>query len=714
MKTEYPPYIIAGGWRSYFLTDGSNSSVASHPNSMVDASELNFKDNGSPPAYVVLHENAAIWKRDYYSVYSAQYVNHPVEGPVSIGFPEGENTHQPSTNGTISPCDWMNGAAHTTYLSLAWTPNTLATNWGHQLFTDKGPIIWPAAGYFLPDGTKSSVGCANNTTIQDGGYLYVFYNDQSCEAISAQMGPGRLPGIRVARAPISDCLNPHAYKTFYEDGSGVHWNESLPAGLTTINMDLYLDVLGPQGTRIVGNGSESNRGYNRFAVAKVVGGSTSYWLGLGWYQDWADGGKQKITLKYSPDLLHWYDDRVIYSADNAVVSQFNYPIFLSADGWSNTTIDEDNFYIIGTQPETSAHIQNIVYKKRIYIPPPTPPIQPGSPIACNWYMYIGAPSPGSYDFSGATLGDIDVTGNKLTIEALFNTESYDNATDGGMLVSKHCNSTDANYFLRPKSGGITTTDGYFQINLPCDMETNTTNHVAMVYDGAHLSMYRNGILQASIEATGNLVTNDYQTTVGIEACATPWSNPVSFRGYIGEVRISRRAKTEQELRQYYNVTIGYAYSDPDLLGYFTFNSTANQGTYPGPTGANTFGNASINQTNTSCSIDYVGCFGFARTANSITQQSAKGAVASSPATHVVVYPNPASKTATLIYSGNVTGTVTINVTDVTGKMVKVMKSPVMKGSNTINIDLNSLSNGVYSIQIIDGKNTQTKKLVISK
>src|SRR5690242_7461588 len=52
IRTEYPPYIIGGSWRTYLFTDGKGSSIASHPNSMLSAGELNFKNNGSAPALI--------------------------------------------------------------------------------------------------------------------------------------------------------------------------------------------------------------------------------------------------------------------------------------------------------------------------------------------------------------------------------------------------------------------------------------------------------------------------------------------------------------------------------------------------------------------------------------------------------------------------------------------------------------------------------------
>lgn len=370
IKTEYPPYIIGGNQRTYFFTNGNCSSIASHPNSMLFAGKLNFKTEGSAPTLISSPCGCSgnePWRLEYFSAYSAQSITHPTAGTLSMAFVEGENYELPGQGDPTSGCGYQNGDINRTFLCLTWTPNTEATNGGNKYFTDMGPIIWPATGYFLPNGQGASVGCANNTTIQADGYLYVFYKDQSYYDIGKTMGPGRMPGIKVARAPISDALNPLAYQTYYEG----QWNQSLPAGFNKNNIQRYYTSLGPQGTTLL----ETDRDYTRFAVAKVAG--TNYYLGLGNYPDpnkrWqdADGNwhnHQVTTLKYSYDLVHWFGDREIYRAPSYKHSQFNYPIFLSADGWTNTTIDENNFYITGTKPEYNG-ITNEVYYMRVYIPP---------------------------------------------------------------------------------------------------------------------------------------------------------------------------------------------------------------------------------------------------------------------------------------------------------------------------------------------------------
>src|SRR5689334_6209484 len=89
LRTEYPPYIIGGAWRTYIFTNGTGSAIASHPNSILSASELNFKDNGGAPVQISSPTGCSgnePWRYEYFCAYSAQYINHPTAGTVSLGF----------------------------------------------------------------------------------------------------------------------------------------------------------------------------------------------------------------------------------------------------------------------------------------------------------------------------------------------------------------------------------------------------------------------------------------------------------------------------------------------------------------------------------------------------------------------------------------------------------------------------------------------------
>ncbi|HYC27852.1 MAG TPA: LamG-like jellyroll fold domain-containing protein, partial [Chitinophagaceae bacterium] len=129
------------------------------------------------------------------------------------------------------------------------------------------------------------------------------------------------------------------------------------------------------------------------------------------------------------------------------------------------------------------------------------------------------------------IGDLDVPGTQITVEAMFNrtapyTGDYQWAGD---LVSKHNDPTDVNYLLRPNGASITTSDGFYTTPPVCDIQLNKTYHAAMTYDGATLKFYRNGYLMSQVPATGNLFQNNHATRVGLYDALV---HATQFIGYI--------------------------------------------------------------------------------------------------------------------------------------------------------------------------------------
>lgn len=413
-KTEVPPWIIPGGWRTYFFVDGSNSVVGSSPNDMINNNSI-ITTAGNVTASAkdgCTAENMFPWRRNYYAIYAAHYFNHPSAGTVNLGILHGENLSVVGSDQPPVSCGGIGWDSYAGFVCGSWVPNNQSTNWGQQYFSnDMGPIIWPSTGYFLPNGQKSSLGVRHpSSIIADDGYLYVFYKDQSHYVVPGRPDfpyeEGRLPGLKVARAPIHDALNPLAYKSFYEDANGIQWNSSLPSGFTKHLVTNFLYVQGPKASDIMGG--IGNFDYHRFSVAKVTG--TNYYMGLACYQDhddkWQNGqgqwmAKMKVSLRYSYDLVHWFGNRVIDVTNDWTTTSFNYPVFLSADGWSNTRIDENNFYVLGTAPRPSG-IYNTVYRMRVHIPAPPPPPPPPPPPICydQWGNQILCPSDQCFDEHG--------------------------------------------------------------------------------------------------------------------------------------------------------------------------------------------------------------------------------------------------------------------------------------------------------------------------
>lgn len=209
----------------------------------------------------------------------------------------------------------------------------------------------------------------------------------------------------------------------------------------------------------------------------------------------------------------------------------------------------------------------------------------------NW---LSLPSYQSY----VSVGDLDVPGNQITVEAVFmRTAPYTGgAVWAGDLVSKHNNPPDVNYLLRPNNAEITTTNGYFITPPICEIELNKVYHAAMVYDGARLKFYRNGYLMSSVACRGNMFQNDFQTRIGLYDALVHQENLI---GYINEVRIWNVARTQEQIRTYMSTSLPNPTSQTGLLAYYTFDNLLNkQGntTWNGTLG----GSASINTSITNC------------------------------------------------------------------------------------------------------------------
>lgn len=222
-----------------------------------------------------------------------------------------------------------------------------------------------------------------------------------------------------------------------------------------------------------------------------------------------------------------------------------------------------------------------------------------SQLTCNnWLSTPGLPS-------YFEAGEIDVPGNQITVEAVFNrtTPYFGGLLYAGDLVSKHNTPSDANYLLRPNDAEITTSNGYFRTPDICEIELNKTYHVAMVYDGSTLKFYRNGFLMSQVPATGNLFQNAWKTRIGFYE---PGAVNTNFIGYINEVRIWNVARTQAQIQANMNTSLPNPTTQAGLLGYYTFDNLQNkQGntTYNGTLG----GSASINASNPDCNLMVDSC-----------------------------------------------------------------------------------------------------------
>lgn len=188
--------------------------------------------------------------------------------------------------------------------------------------------------------------------------------------------------------------------------------------------------------------------------------------------------------------------------------------------------------------------------------------------SCEWLQLNTTPA---YAYSS----EIDISGNKLTVEAKFiRTLPY---TGGyiwaGDLVSKHKDPVDVNYLLRPNNAEITTTTGYYATPSICEIQLNKVYHVAMVYDGITLKFYRNGFLMSQAAASGNLIQNNWKTFIGYYEAQL---HPENFIGYIDEVRIWNYARGQDQIKTYMNISLPTPAAQVGLVAYYTFDDLKNK------------------------------------------------------------------------------------------------------------------------------------------
>jgi hypothetical protein len=132
--------------------------------------------------------------------------------------------------------------------------------------------------------------------------------------------------------------------------------------------------------------------------------------------------------------------------------------------------------------------------------------------------------------------------------------------------------------------------------------------------------------------------------------------------------------------------------------YFCTVDTDWNSAYPyavGPTFYGVYSNAKVTSVNETTTI-YTGTVGIEDTDFN--------------AMNISVFPNPASDLIAIQIGSLVTDDLQINLLDITGKMV--MQSKVNKGSTIAYFNVEALYEGTYIIQIVNGQNSTTKKVLI--
>ena len=139
--------------------------------------------------------------------------------------------------------------------------------------------------------------------------------------------------------------------------------------------------------------------------------------------------------------------------------------------------------------------------------------------------------------------------NRITIEAWVRVNQFSSSPDWNGIVTKGNSSWRLARYGNTSNVGFSTT-GLSNTDLRGNRNINDGqwHHVSGVYDGTNKYIYVDGMLDASVPATGTIAQNNYPVCLGenAEATAHRWN------GWIDEASIYSRALSADELQAIYN------------------------------------------------------------------------------------------------------------------------------------------------------------------
>ena len=195
----------------------------------------------------------------------------------------------------------------------------------------------------------------------------------------------------------------------------------------------------------------------------------------------------------------------------------------------------------------------------------------------------------------------------FTVSAWINASAIQEATFyemAGVVTAGTNNSAQVQLGLNYPSGGsngpedlpyvgVKTTSGYLNAYGLNPISVHKWYLLSATYDGAHLTLYLNGVQIAQTGLTGAVMSNSYGTYIGRDIYGN--TTPRFFNGSIDDVRIYNRPLSAYEIEQLYNtgtashqnVTVNPPNLQNGLIVHWTFDGP----TISGTTVADVSGNA---------------------------------------------------------------------------------------------------------------------------
>lgn len=302
------------------------------------------------------------------------------------------------------------------------------------------------------------------------------------------------------------------------------------------------------------------------------------------------------------------------------------------------------------------------------------------------FKAVSSPGARSLSFNGSTnylnAGQFNLSGNAVTLEGWVKVNAFKTAFPNISSVLGIEVGDNNSAMLRFGDGGLANNKlqfilsfGSSQVKLNSNSSFNTATwyHIAAVYDGTAMKMYINGVLDTSVNVTGNFTAN------GILYLARNYDNSRALNGSLDEFRVWKKALTDQEIKNNMcNVS--------PLTSGLEANWKMDEGTGIGALDAtpNTHFATLINMSNSNWSTE-VPCKELSTESIATNKEN-------------TAFPNPVKKGENIYF--NIKENAELLLSDLSGKLVK--KQSIQKHNNAVNT--NDLSSGVYIYQIKSNAN----------
>jgi len=312
---------------------------------------------------------------------------------------------------------------------------------------------------------------------------------------------------------------------------------------------------------------------------------------------------------------------------------------------------------------------------------------------------------------------------QMTIEAWINPTLFDGAVRRG-IISK-INDADNGYSYMIRVDSYEGHDRHIEVFYyiagdrsrffisDAVVKQNEWAHIALVYNGATLQLFINGIADASVPATGTILNSNTDLLIGTQR-AYYEDGTLDFAGGMDEVRIWNKARTESQINATLNkvlVSEYYATADSGLVGYWQFENLEDLGI--NSDGVDDVRDLSINSNNGDLA-------GNATLADSSGVVGIEESIHNSPKTFTFTtftlnqnYPNPFNPTTTIEYQIKTKSNISLIIYDLIGRVIETLVYKQQSvGQYSVTFDASGLASGIYIYKLNAGGFEQSKKMLL--